>query len=183
MSLTVVHSRTSSKETEFFQITNQTLKTELKIQSQNKISKITNGNEIAFIKVQKYLIFMHLVSLRRSCCSIKSAIDQLLTLMLKLSNSHALKTIGKPLPIATRLSTFLQDGDGTAKKCQMKKWVFVFVCLLKWKTKTIFEMSIKSSITYQKHSEIQKIVGTLLFRPFQRFYGTFFKSHFTALVA
>ena len=104
---------------------------------------------------------MHLVSLRRCCCSIKSAIDQLLTLMLKLSNSHALKTIGKPLPIATRLSTFLQDGDGTAKKCQMKKSVFVFVCLLKWKTKTIFEMSIKSSITYQKHSEIQKIVGTL----------------------
>ena len=94
-------------------------------------------------------------------CSIKSAIDQLLTLMLKLSNSHALKTIGKPLPIATRLSTFLQDGDGTAKKCQMKKRIFVFVCLLKWKTKTIFEKSIKSSITYQKHSEIQKIVGTL----------------------
>ena len=105
---------------------------------------------------------MHLVSLRRCCCSIKSAIDQLLTLMLKLSNSHALKTIGKPLPIATRLSTFLQNGDATAKKCQIKKWIFVFVCLLEWKTKTIFEKSIKSSITYPKHSEIQKIVGTLL---------------------
>ena len=51
MSLTVVVGlRTSSKETEFFQITNQTLKTELKIQSQNKISKITNGNEITFVK-------------------------------------------------------------------------------------------------------------------------------------
>ena len=105
---------------------------------------------------------MYLVSLRRCCCSIKSAIDQLLTLMLKLSNSHALKTIGKPLPIATRLSTFLQNGDATAKKCQIKKWIFVFVCLLEWKTKTIFEKSIKSSITYPKHSEIQKIVGTLM---------------------
>ena len=105
---------------------------------------------------------MHLVSLRRCCCSIKSAIDQLLTLMLKLSNSHALKTIGKPLPIATRLSTFLQNGDATAKKCQIKKSIFVFVCLLEWKTKTIFEKSIKNSITYPKHSEIQKIVGTLL---------------------
>ena len=59
-----------------------------------------------------------------------AVVDQLLTLMLKLSNSHALKTIGKPLPIATRLSTFLQNGDATAKKCQIKKWIFVFVCLL-----------------------------------------------------
>ena len=89
------------------------MKTKFKIQSQNKISKITNQNEIAFVKAQKYLIFMPLVS----CNSFLPAIDQLLTLKLKLSNSHALKTIGKPLPIATRLSTFLQDGDGTTKKC------------------------------------------------------------------
>ena len=62
---------------------------------------------------------------------VRPAVDQLLTLKLKLSNSRALKTIGKPLPVAPRSSTFLQDGDGTAKKCQSEKRIFVYVCLFK----------------------------------------------------